>query len=336
MKLAMKRLICSAALILLGMPFFNALWASEVNIPDMALKNAIWWALGRSGDVGVLTQEDMLSLTNLSATGLGVEHLAGLEAAENLTYLDVSDNRLSSLNIPGGLTKLTTLKASYNNIRELSLPDYLVTLTHLDLHGNQLTSFALHSTWTNLVSLNLSMNQLASLELPAQLPSLKALLLFGNNLTDSSFLGGLSGLEQLVLAGNQLATLTLPPALVNLLAIDLQFNPLKTFTLPETLATGALAGTVTELRGQGVLVSTYPLTATLTARPWPATGIFECLFRGPPGTYLIEVTSDFSTWSAIGSAINETGSVVVTDPSAPAHAHGFYRAVSPGAQQRVK
>ena len=45
--------------------FFTAAWAAEVVIPDAALKAAIWQTLGRPDPVGILTEQDMLSLTNL-------------------------------------------------------------------------------------------------------------------------------------------------------------------------------------------------------------------------------------------------------------------------------
>ena len=69
--------------------------AQEISIPDPVLNAAIRDALQKPA--GPLTAQDLLSLTNLYASGIGVRNLEGLEAAHNLTTLNLEYNELTSL-----------------------------------------------------------------------------------------------------------------------------------------------------------------------------------------------------------------------------------------------
>jgi hypothetical protein len=180
---------------------------------------------------------------------------------------------------------------------------------------------------TNLTDLYLRDNQLTNLTLPPGLTSLTTIDLSYNRLTDFTFLRDLGNLTTLDLLYNQLTSLTLPVALTNLTELYLRDNPLQRLVMPEPLAIGALAVTVADLSGRGVFVFAYPLAISLGVRPWTVPGTFECSLNGPPGNYLIQVTPDLSAWTDIGPADNETGSVLITDPSANSRPRGFYRAV---------
>jgi len=81
--------------------------AQEVSIPDPGLNAAIRDALQKPA--GPLTEQDLLGLANLYASRRGVRSLEGLEAAHNLTTLELEGSNLTSLTLPAGLTSLTTL-----------------------------------------------------------------------------------------------------------------------------------------------------------------------------------------------------------------------------------
>src|SRR5438128_1809258 len=151
----------------------------EISIPDSGLNAAIRDALQKPA--GPLTAQDLLGLTNLYASGIGVRSLEGLEAAHNLTTLNLEYNELTSLTLPAGLTNLTTL----------------------NLGGNRLTDFAVLSALTSLTSLDVYYNQLTSLTLPAVLTNLTTLNLGDNQLTDFAFLSGLTSLTSLSLEGSR-------------------------------------------------------------------------------------------------------------------------------------
>jgi Leucine-rich repeat (LRR) protein len=95
-----RTILC--ALVLTG--FAASSLAQTVTIPDEGLDNAIRDALQKP--TGPLTQQDLLTLTNLNASDRSIFSLDGLEAARNLTSLDLSSNFLANPSIPATLTKL--------------------------------------------------------------------------------------------------------------------------------------------------------------------------------------------------------------------------------------
>jgi hypothetical protein len=226
------------------------------SIPDPGLNAAIRDALRKP--VGPLTAQDLMSLTNLSAVGRRVSSLQGLEAAHNLTRLDLyqnyltnvtlppgltnltslnlGGNQLSNLSLPEGLGNLTTLELEFNNLTSLTLPAGLTSLATLDLYYNYLSSLTLPAGLTNLTTLDLGFNNLPKLILPAGLIRLTTLYVFGNSLSPSfSLPAGLTNLANLDLYGNGLTGVTLPSGLTSLTNLDLGYNYLTSLSLPAGL-----------------------------------------------------------------------------------------------------
>src|SRR5262245_9194874 len=177
---------CRAGLLLtlalLLVPVFHAS-AQTVAIPDPGLEAAIRYALGKP--TGDITVADMETLTSLDACCLGIESIEGLGAAKNLTTLNLSDNPLTSLTLPAGLTSLVGLSLRDNcSLINLSLPADLTSLTYLDACCGAIKSIRGLGAAKNLTTLNLWGNQLTSLTLPAGLTSLGELYLQGNPLTN--------------------------------------------------------------------------------------------------------------------------------------------------------
>src|SRR5499433_1857692 len=81
--------------------------AQEVSIPDPGLNAAIRQALQKPS--GPLTEQDLLSLTNLSAGGRNISSVEGLEFARNLRILDLGNNSITNFTIASALTNLDTL-----------------------------------------------------------------------------------------------------------------------------------------------------------------------------------------------------------------------------------
>jgi hypothetical protein len=79
-----------------------------VSLPDNALRAAINDALGQSS-LDAISVGQMQSLTTLTASGLGLTNLTGLQYATNLTYLDVSNNNIASFAPLAGLANLTVV-----------------------------------------------------------------------------------------------------------------------------------------------------------------------------------------------------------------------------------
>jgi formylglycine-generating enzyme required for sulfatase activity len=227
--------------------------APEVSVPDPGLNAAIRQILQKPA--GALTEQDMLSLTNLDASRRNVSSIAGLEAARNLVSLDLQVNRLTNFSLPRGLTKLTLLNVSSNPLTNCTLPDGLTNLSILTLAGNGLTHFSLPAGLTGLNSLSLENNQLSTLSalsnltglvfldlsfnaftnfsLPRELTNLSQFIFDGNLLTNLTLPEGMKSLAELHLSQNQLTTFTLPGGLTNLTVLNLFFNELTNLTLPD-------------------------------------------------------------------------------------------------------
>src|SRR6185369_7572395 len=174
------RSIVLTVLILTGLT--ASTWAQEVSIPDPGLNAAIRDVLQKP--TGPLTQQDMLSLTNLIASSRDVASIDGLEAASNLTVLGLFNNHLTNFTLPNGLTNLTVLNLGLNSITQCSLPGGLTKLDTLFLGGNELSDFTLPAGMTRLTKLDLSANGLTSVMIPADATNLVNVLIFANQLTN--------------------------------------------------------------------------------------------------------------------------------------------------------
>src|SRR5213592_3683459 len=128
-----------ATLILTG--FMVSARAQEVSIPDPGLNAAVRAALQKP--FGPLTEQDLLSLTNLDASRRNVRSIAGLEAARNLVSLNLQINRLTNFSLPSQLTNLMALDLSVNPLTNISLPGGLAHLTSLVLENDGIRNLTL-------------------------------------------------------------------------------------------------------------------------------------------------------------------------------------------------
>ena len=225
--------------------------AQEIAIPDLGLNTAIREALQKLD--GPLTEQDLLTLTNLNASRRDISNTAGLEAACNLITLNLQINRLTNFSIPDTLTRLTVLDVSVNSLTNCSIPNGLTNLGELILEVNQLQSLDLPADLTGLHRLNVANNQFTSLNasnlsglvvldlgfnsftdlsLPSGLTNLTKLLVKGNPLTNVVLPADMTALSNLQLDQNQLTGFTLPKGLTNLVELDLSFNQLTSLRLP--------------------------------------------------------------------------------------------------------
>jgi Leucine-rich repeat (LRR) protein len=80
-----------------------------VNMPDAALRTAVNHALGRNA-MDALNVGELAQLTALTAAGLGIGDLTGLQYATNLTYLDLRNNNINSFTPVATLASATILE----------------------------------------------------------------------------------------------------------------------------------------------------------------------------------------------------------------------------------
>src|SRR6266436_3199848 len=121
-----------ATLILIG--FVTSTRAQEASIPDPGLNAAIRQALNKP--IGPLTEQDLLTLTNLDAISRNISNLQGLETARNLISLSLQTNHLTNFSLPNTLTNLTVLDLSVNSLTNFSFPVVWMKLATPLLHYN--------------------------------------------------------------------------------------------------------------------------------------------------------------------------------------------------------
>lgn len=112
---------------------------------------------------------------------LGVQSLAGIEQFGNLRVLDVSANKIKSID-------------------ELAHIPYLGTL---DISHNQISTLAPLAQSTSLTKLNANNNNLASLDELSELPNLKNLYVSNNSLTNLTALNDFDSLKYLTAENNR-------------------------------------------------------------------------------------------------------------------------------------
>ncbi len=209
--------------------------AQTVDIPDPNLRAAIESALGKASGA-TITTADMENLTELTAPNANISNLTGLEAATNLTSLDlgreyvaaegyINSNTISDISAVAGLTNLTDLNLGRNtNISDISAVAGLTNLTDLNLGGNSIRDISALAGLTNLTDLNLTSNPITDISAVSGLTNLTRLYLGYNNITDISAVSGLTNLTRLYLHNNSISDISAVAGLTNLIDLTLANN----------------------------------------------------------------------------------------------------------------
>lgn len=157
-----------------------------------------------------LSDEELSSIKKLDCKIIDEEEnkkindTTGLDKLINLTYLDLSYNNISSIDVSDN-TKLTYLDVSSNQLTELDVKEN-TSLTTLISVGNNLEGISLSSN-TLLTVLNLTDNKISQINLVNNV-ELSELYLSKNNLTEID-LSKNDKLEFLSLYSNKLTTLSI-------------------------------------------------------------------------------------------------------------------------------
>ena len=200
---------------------FVAVAREDVIIPDANLRAAVGAALGMVS-VARIDPVEMVTLTDLDASEVGISNLTGLELATNLTGLNLEGNRISDISALAGLTNLTSLSLSNNRISDISALAGLTNLTSLSLSNNRISDISALAGLTNLTSLSLSNNMLSDISTLLGLTSLTELVLRGNSIRDISALAGLTNLTSLNLERSSVSDISALAGLTNLTSLSLR------------------------------------------------------------------------------------------------------------------
>ena len=178
----------------------GAVKISKTTFPDANFRAYI--RSSNDGSDGVLTSEELNSVTGLFLVGLDIKDLTGIEYFTALDELNCVGNQLTSLDL-SSCAMLTWLACVNNQLTSLDVSN-CAALTYLCCAGNQLTSLDL-SDCTALTDIECGGNQLTNLDL-SKCVKLEYLSCYRNQLEDLD-LSNCSLLEEVICNDNQLKNL---------------------------------------------------------------------------------------------------------------------------------
>lgn len=243
---------------------FSTLQAQNINIPDALFKSKLlaaratnfiakdlsgnYFKIDTNND-GEIQESEALAVSYLDiqcsqtfcSDNMKMSNITGIEAFQNLIYLNCDSHNLTTLPI-NSLVQLQTLSCSKNLLQTLNLSG-LSNLTNLSCFYNRLQSLNLSpcpnlkeltcgnflmtsinlSPVSNLESLDISQSALTTLDV-SNLSRLK-ILNFSHNNISSINLSALQNLENISFRGNQFTSVNLT-ALTNLKALNCSVNQL--------------------------------------------------------------------------------------------------------------
>ncbi|KAJ3207992.1 hypothetical protein HDU67_007091 [Dinochytrium kinnereticum] len=178
-------------------------------------------------DIEDISMAVSLSRLNLSTNLLTEEGLEGIKHCANLTWLNLSGNRVESFRGLEGLSKLQVLNLSHNNLNRIS--DHVKKLTKLKaliLNNNEIARIDNVTALTDLNTLVLSHNKISEIPPLPTLTNLTKLSLSHNNLRVFPDLSNNPTLRELRLSHNRIQTLaaqntTSQPPLASLPALEI-------------------------------------------------------------------------------------------------------------------
>jgi Leucine-rich repeat (LRR) protein len=214
----------------------------ESPFDDPGLEAAVRDQLGVPGSH--IPVHELETLTELDASGRGIESLEGIEMAPNLRRLDLGGNRVRDLEPLTALSRLGALDLRDNYISDLervnmaSLVD-LPELSELSLRNNResahpedpdgvrrISDISILARFQTLEILDLGNNHLEDISPLSGLTALRVLNLQGNRLTEDAgeALRNLGRLEHLNLRENDLRDIEALDSLVQLKYLNLHSN----------------------------------------------------------------------------------------------------------------
>lgn len=196
---------------------------ASVHIPDVNLRAALEEALGKaSGDV--ITVEEMESLTEFYAEGLGIKDITGLEYAVNLHVLQIRGNMIVDISSVSGLTKLSLLRIADNKISDISAIAGLTNIGSLEIYANQITDISPLIGLTNVAWLSMYGNPVTDLSPLGKLKRMDAMRVSVEDPGDLTPLAELTNLRVLYYWGSEKPVPDLTPLtnLPKLITIDIR------------------------------------------------------------------------------------------------------------------
>ncbi|XBW36861.1 hypothetical protein QEN19_002440 [Hanseniaspora menglaensis] len=192
------------------------------NLDSLTLRNNL---ISSISDLEGLAENNKNKLTYLDLYDNRITHISSkIQKLSNLSFLDLSFNKIGKINNLGKLVNLKELYLIENGINKIENLENLVNLEILELGGNEIQKFENIENLKTLKELWLGKNKLPDLVLP-QLTNLKILSLPSNRLTKiPSSVKNLPNLRELYLSGNKIDKIEHIETLHKLEILDLNYN----------------------------------------------------------------------------------------------------------------
>lgn len=171
------------------------------------------------------------NIAKLTLRKCSVSTLAGLENADTLTYLDLSNNAIGNIIPLSQLVKLQEVNLSQNALKELSALSSLTALTALDVSNNEIASLSSVTALDGLKKLAAGNNALTDINGFEKLKALTEVDLSNNQIENVSPLISCTELTKLNISHNAVKDITGFSVLVKL--TDLRFTNNNVTKLPE-------------------------------------------------------------------------------------------------------
>src|SRR3954466_4058561 len=84
-----------------------------------------------------INEADVVSLSTISATGLGIKDLTGLDKCKSLASLDLARNSITDISALKGLTGIQYLHVGANQIEDITPLGGIIALQYIELSNNK-------------------------------------------------------------------------------------------------------------------------------------------------------------------------------------------------------
>ena len=175
---------------------------------------------------GIITDQDVLAITELYLNSGELRSFAELTPFRNLISLRIDFSNISSLEGIDALANLESLQLGRNNIKDISLLAGLTSLKELDLSENDITDFSPLENLINLESLVIGNNGSYYTDLSPikKLVNLKSFNAINCGISDISVLSNMTNLTYLNLWRNDISDISVLISLSNLTYLELGMN----------------------------------------------------------------------------------------------------------------
>ena len=187
------------------------------------------------------------TLRKLTLSNCALSTIADLADAQNLTYLDLSNNTLRNLDPISG-SGITELYLQHNAVTDLSAIGSLAELSKLDISYNSVADLTPLAACGKLAWLNAGNNLITDLTGIDTFPALTHLDVDHNQLTSVEVLGNCLGLTELNISNNALRSISTLSNLTELVLLNISYNEIsKLPTWPEGSKLSVLEGSYNKI-----------------------------------------------------------------------------------------